>query len=523
MEFDDYPEGWVAKPTRKSPPPLPPQQYRYPLENQWDQTRPQRPQRPTRRARGRGRYGPSNDYGRQQMRSSNYYPQRGSNRGRGRGRGGWRGRGRSVSNYFNQHKQAPFMKLLEEWKLSEYINILNEQGWNDPQDWTHLTDDYLQTELGFRPGDIPKWKRLVESQKNQVNFDTHQNKQRGRGRNYFRGSINRNNNSGYYNNTQYQSQQVSSKWTCSFCIFDNFSTRRICYKCKTPKPNGNYNNGNTYNTYGTQHNQQYQLHRYDQNQINQQNIQSDSSRRISYSDRRGFRDVRGGFRGVQERGVEAHVQVEECVSETNIKMKTDYKQLNNEMKEFEKEIDGWDEKKLATSNILVRAFSAANPDEIRAQIHMSVQNCLGLKNSEKKKRVNGFAFNKFANDLTDYIAGQDIYAQPKPISNPVHKRIDTGTDGEKLWLLLSTGRIELKWENGMYTHSINVKICVYWKHDKDFLDWLNKQKNMENEGAVVTASLDNNKNKRTKIKKRTQYIVMENNNSDDSVDSDSDW
>merc|ERR1712228_695574 len=52
-----------------------------------------------------------------------------------------------------------FDVLLKEWGLEKYIDKMQDEGWDDPEDWQEITDDELQKHIGFSRGHIKKWHR----------------------------------------------------------------------------------------------------------------------------------------------------------------------------------------------------------------------------------------------------------------------------------------------------------------------------------------------------------------------------
>eukprot|EP01083_Nonionella_stella_P105296 302851_1 len=70
-------------------------------------------------------------------------------------------------NYQNA-KHSKMSKLLTEWHLSEYTDIMNDEGWDDPDLWHCIDDHTLQNVLHFKSGHMAKFKaNLRKFQKSQ--------------------------------------------------------------------------------------------------------------------------------------------------------------------------------------------------------------------------------------------------------------------------------------------------------------------------------------------------------------------
>merc|ERR1712228_492299 len=52
-----------------------------------------------------------------------------------------------------------FDVLLKEWGLEKYIDKMQDEGWDDPEDWIDITEDDLKNDVGFSKGHIRKWHR----------------------------------------------------------------------------------------------------------------------------------------------------------------------------------------------------------------------------------------------------------------------------------------------------------------------------------------------------------------------------
>lgn len=53
-------------------------------------------------------------------------------------------------------------QLLDEYKLGNYADKLERDGYDDPVDWKDIMDQDL-LEMGFKKGHMKKWKRMVAS------------------------------------------------------------------------------------------------------------------------------------------------------------------------------------------------------------------------------------------------------------------------------------------------------------------------------------------------------------------------
>ena len=58
-----------------------------------------------------------------------------------------------------------YFKLLTEWDLSQYAQIMHQHGWDDPQDWNEIDDDTFNNVLRFKSGHIAKFKRKLNALK----------------------------------------------------------------------------------------------------------------------------------------------------------------------------------------------------------------------------------------------------------------------------------------------------------------------------------------------------------------------
>eukprot|EP01084_Bolivina_argentea_P283306 485148_1 len=53
-----------------------------------------------------------------------------------------------------------FTTILREWKLSQYADILEEEGWEDPDSWSELDENMLM-EMGFKTGHRKKFLKFI--------------------------------------------------------------------------------------------------------------------------------------------------------------------------------------------------------------------------------------------------------------------------------------------------------------------------------------------------------------------------
>ena len=67
----------------------------------------------------------------------------------------------SVSEHFLDRK---FEKLMKEWGLQTYMNIMDEQGWSDTTNWVYLTTDILINDLKFKQGHFYTFVRRLEKE-----------------------------------------------------------------------------------------------------------------------------------------------------------------------------------------------------------------------------------------------------------------------------------------------------------------------------------------------------------------------
>lgn len=90
---------------------------------------------------------------------------------------------RDAARYQNDHMQATIQEvqcpnaqlphedwraLLDEWRLSKFVDEFEENGYDDPRDWCEMTDEELKG-FGMRMGHLRKWKRLMTYMKVQDN------------------------------------------------------------------------------------------------------------------------------------------------------------------------------------------------------------------------------------------------------------------------------------------------------------------------------------------------------------------
>ena len=57
-----------------------------------------------------------------------------------------------------------FEKLMKEWGLHIYMNIMDEQGWSDTANWIYLTADILINDLKFKRGHFYTFVRRLEKE-----------------------------------------------------------------------------------------------------------------------------------------------------------------------------------------------------------------------------------------------------------------------------------------------------------------------------------------------------------------------
>eukprot|EP01084_Bolivina_argentea_P044998 82810_1 len=65
----------------------------------------------------------------------------------------------SKDNTEKKPSELKYNELLTEWGLTKYIKIMEENGWDDVQDWNELTDNDLINDMGFAKGHIKKFRR----------------------------------------------------------------------------------------------------------------------------------------------------------------------------------------------------------------------------------------------------------------------------------------------------------------------------------------------------------------------------
>lgn len=58
-----------------------------------------------------------------------------------------------------EEEEVDFRALLKSWKLEKYATTMEEEGWEDQEDWNHLSEENLRDDLGFSKGHIKKFQR----------------------------------------------------------------------------------------------------------------------------------------------------------------------------------------------------------------------------------------------------------------------------------------------------------------------------------------------------------------------------
>lgn len=73
------------------------------------------------------------------------------------------------ANHAVKHSEAT--KLLNEWGLAQYIQIMLDEGWDEPELWDCITDDTFQNVLHFKSGHIAKFKSKLAAWKSDPSQD----------------------------------------------------------------------------------------------------------------------------------------------------------------------------------------------------------------------------------------------------------------------------------------------------------------------------------------------------------------
>eukprot|EP01084_Bolivina_argentea_P088634 160017_1 len=76
--------------------------------------------------------------------------------------------------------EPEFKTILRQWKLLQYANILEEEGWEDIESWTELDENILM-EMGFKTGHRKKFMKFIRqkygNQQIEQKYDQHNEKQ----------------------------------------------------------------------------------------------------------------------------------------------------------------------------------------------------------------------------------------------------------------------------------------------------------------------------------------------------------
>ena len=75
---------------------------------------------------------------------------------------------------FQSEKYNQISKLLTEWGLSQYTNIMFEEGWDEPNLWHCIDDNIFQSVLKFKSGHIAKFKSELKAMMENASDDRKQ-------------------------------------------------------------------------------------------------------------------------------------------------------------------------------------------------------------------------------------------------------------------------------------------------------------------------------------------------------------
>ena len=63
-------------------------------------------------------------------------------------------------------EEVDFRTLLSKWGFGKFVDVFEENGYEDPSFWSEIPEEELVNDLGFKKGHIRRWNMQIEKFKN---------------------------------------------------------------------------------------------------------------------------------------------------------------------------------------------------------------------------------------------------------------------------------------------------------------------------------------------------------------------